>query len=137
MPGGARVSSARGTRSTSRSIWTKSGARCAASAAARRGRAPRAKRSRVQASNNRSASDELAVRRSQPLSSRQMTVGNDHATSSRTLLVLVVEDDPEARHFYTDVLTRDGFATDEAHNGHQALAKALELTPDLILTDIA
>jgi len=52
-------------------------------------------------------------------------------------LVLVVEDDPETRHFYTEVLQRDGFVVEQAHNGHQALHKALEIAPDLILTDIA
>jgi|SRR4051794_4223033 two-component system cell cycle response regulator DivK len=57
--------------------------------------------------------------------------------ASRAPLVLVVEDDPQTRQFYTDAFARDGFATDQAHNGHQAFAKALELTPDLVLTDIA
>jgi CheY-like chemotaxis protein len=51
--------------------------------------------------------------------------------------VLVVEDDPETRHFYMGVLAADGFHTHEAHNGHQALAKAIETVPDLVLTDIA
>ena len=59
------------------------------------------------------------------------------ATSSRAPLVLVVEDDPATRHFYTEVLARDGFATEQAHNGHQALEKAFATGPDLILTDIA
>jgi CheY-like chemotaxis protein len=49
----------------------------------------------------------------------------------------VVEDDPATRQFYTDALARDGFAIEQAHNGHQAFAKALEITPDLVLTDIA
>ena len=57
--------------------------------------------------------------------------------SSRLPLVLIVEDDPETRQFYSDALSRDGFATDQAHNGNQALAKALETSPDLVLTDIA
>lgn len=53
-------------------------------------------------------------------------------------LVLIVEDDPETRHLYAEVFHRSGFETDEAHNGHQAFAKALALPrPDLILTDIA
>jgi two-component system, cell cycle response regulator DivK len=52
-------------------------------------------------------------------------------------LVLVVEDDPDTRHFYTVALSRDGFRTDEAHNGFQALEKAWAHPPDLILTDIA
>ena len=51
--------------------------------------------------------------------------------------VLVVEDDPETRHFYMGVLAADGFHTYEAHNGFQALAKAIETLPDLVLTDIA
>jgi CheY-like chemotaxis protein len=51
--------------------------------------------------------------------------------------VLVVEDDPETRHFYLGVLAASGFDTQEAHNGFQALAKAIETLPDLVLTDIA
>jgi two-component system cell cycle response regulator len=51
--------------------------------------------------------------------------------------ILVVEDDPETRRFYMTVLTTDGFFTDEAHNGHQALEKAIAAPPDLVLTDIA
>ena len=51
--------------------------------------------------------------------------------------ILVVEDDPETRHFYMGVLSAAGFLTDEAHNGYQALAKAIETCPDLVLTDIA
>jgi CheY-like chemotaxis protein len=53
-------------------------------------------------------------------------------------LVLIVEDDPETRQLYADLLHRSGFATDQAHNGFQALDKALaHPRPDLILTDIA
>ncbi|HEY6212505.1 MAG TPA: response regulator [Vicinamibacterales bacterium] len=51
--------------------------------------------------------------------------------------VLVVEDDPETRRYYADALARDGFETHQAHNGLQALQKALDLQPSLILTDIA
>jgi DNA-binding response OmpR family regulator len=51
--------------------------------------------------------------------------------------ILVVEDDPETRRFYITVLTTDGFTADEAHNGHQALEKAIAAPPDLVLTDIA
>jgi putative two-component system response regulator len=51
--------------------------------------------------------------------------------------ILVVEDDPETRRFYMTVLTTDGFTADEAHNGHQALEKAIAAPPDLVLTDIA
>ena len=51
--------------------------------------------------------------------------------------VLLVEDDPETRHFYAALLAADGFDTYEAHNGLQAFAKAIETTPDLVVTDIA
>lgn len=58
-------------------------------------------------------------------------------SASRPPLVLVVEDDPETRQFYTDALSRAGFQIDQAHNGHQALEKAFESAPHLIVTDIA
>lgn len=53
------------------------------------------------------------------------------------LLVLVVEDDLETRRFYTYALSDSGFRVDEAHNGLQALDKAIANPPDMILTDIA
>src|SRR5919199_2753092 len=52
-------------------------------------------------------------------------------------VVLIVEDDPETRRFYIETFTRDGFEVEQAHNGHQALDKALSSPPDLILMDIA
>lgn len=51
--------------------------------------------------------------------------------------MLLVEDDPETRQFYTVALERDGFHVDQAHNGKQALDKAFEARPDLVVTDIA
>lgn len=61
----------------------------------------------------------------------------DASFGSESPLVLIVEDDPETRLFYVDALTQDGFRTDYAHNGLQALEKAFASTPDLILADIA
>ena len=52
-------------------------------------------------------------------------------------LVLVVEDDPETRHFLVAALTHHGFRTEGAHNGLQALEKLFTLMPDLVLADIA
>lgn len=66
-----------------------------------------------------------------------MTARALDGTSSRAPLVLVVDDDRETRQFYSDALARDGFEIDQAHNGHQALEKALQSSPNLILTDIA
>ena len=58
-------------------------------------------------------------------------------TESRHPLVLIVEDDLGTRLLYRDYLSQCGFRTADAHNGHQALAKARELRPDAILTDLA
>ena len=52
-------------------------------------------------------------------------------------LVLIVEDDHTTRVMYRDFLTHSGFRTADAHNGFQALEKAGELRPDLIVTDLA
>lgn len=51
-------------------------------------------------------------------------------------LILIVEDDPETRHFFVEALKLHGFRTDDAHNGYQALEKAFAVTPDLVLADI-
>ena len=59
------------------------------------------------------------------------------ASSSSRPLVLIVEDDPETRHLYSHALEGAGFRIDEAHNGFQALEKALASPPDLIVADIA
>jgi CheY-like chemotaxis protein len=65
-------------------------------------------------------------------------LGQAPAPSSReTLLILIVEDDPETRHLYQSVFETGGFRTEAAHNGLQALEKARVSRPDLILTDIA
>ena len=52
-------------------------------------------------------------------------------------LVLIVEDDPETRQFYSHAFESAGFRTAQAHNGYQALEKAFEVRPDLIVGDIA
>lgn len=54
-----------------------------------------------------------------------------------TPLVLIVEDDLATRVMYREYLSHAGFRTADAHNGHQALAKARELHPDAVLTDLA
>jgi two-component system cell cycle response regulator DivK len=51
--------------------------------------------------------------------------------------VLVIEDDRATRELYSEALADGGFQVAQAHNGFQALEKALEFSPDLIVTDIA
>ena len=52
-------------------------------------------------------------------------------------LVLIVEDDLDTRVMYREFLSQSGFRTVDAHNGRQALAKARELGPDAVVTDLA
>jgi two-component system, cell cycle response regulator DivK len=51
-------------------------------------------------------------------------------------VVLLVEDDRDGRRMYAEWLQQSGFHVEQAHNGLQALERALELLPDAILTDL-
>jgi len=50
--------------------------------------------------------------------------------------ILVVDDDPEIRSLIRRGLAYDGYHTDTAADGHEALAKATDKPPDLIILDI-
>jgi CheY-like chemotaxis protein len=58
-------------------------------------------------------------------------------TVPRSPLILVVEDYVDAREMYRDYLTFAGFRVETAADGYEALEKARELRPDLILMDLA
>src|SRR5215207_1912822 len=64
-----------------------------------------------------------------------MSVAAPHRSAEP--LVLIVEDDQSTRRMYGEYLRLSGFRTVDAHNGHQALAKAHELLPNAVLTDLA
>lgn len=51
-------------------------------------------------------------------------------------LILLVEDDPAGRIMYAEWLGHAGFNVEQAHNGLQALERALDLIPDAIVTDL-
>jgi two-component system cell cycle response regulator DivK len=55
---------------------------------------------------------------------------------SERSLVLLVEDDRDGRLLFAEWLQDAGFRVDQAHNGLQALERALDLIPDAILTDL-
>ena len=50
--------------------------------------------------------------------------------------MLLVEDDRDGRRLYAEWLTHAGFKVDQAHNGLQALERAIELVPDVVVTDL-
>jgi CheY-like chemotaxis protein len=52
-------------------------------------------------------------------------------------LVLLVDDDRQCREMYAASLREAGFEVAEAHNGNQAVAKAEEQTPSIVVTDLA
>lgn len=52
-------------------------------------------------------------------------------------LILVVDDYQDAREMYAEYLEFSGFRIAEARNGVEALERAFELTPDVILMDLS
>lgn len=50
--------------------------------------------------------------------------------------VLLVEDDQAGRLLYAEWLAQAGFQVAQAHNGLQALERALDATPDVVVTDL-
>ncbi|HEU4939859.1 MAG TPA: response regulator [Vicinamibacterales bacterium] len=58
-------------------------------------------------------------------------------TASGTVpIVLLVEDDLDGRRMYADWLSEAGFRVDQAHNGFQALERAFDSRPDVVVTDL-
>ena len=54
----------------------------------------------------------------------------------RSAVVLLVEDDLDGRRLYAEWLEQAGFTVEQAHNGRQALERALELRPDVVVSDL-
>jgi two-component system response regulator ResD len=51
-------------------------------------------------------------------------------------LILVVEDEPKIREIVRAYLQRDGFSVEEAGDGEEALRKAREANPQLVILDL-
>jgi CheY-like chemotaxis protein len=58
-------------------------------------------------------------------------------SAARRLRVLLVDDYPDAREMYREYLQFSGFDVAEASNGVEALHRALEDPPDVILMDLS
>ena len=50
--------------------------------------------------------------------------------------ILIVDDSATDRQFLSDLLSKNGFKVATAENAEEALAKAKQLRPDLVLMDI-
>src|SRR5205085_4267861 len=57
--------------------------------------------------------------------------------NSRLRRVLLVDDYPDAREMYSEYLKFSGFDVIEASNGAEALQRAIESSPDIILMDLS
>jgi DNA-binding response OmpR family regulator len=57
-------------------------------------------------------------------------------TRSKGPRVLIVDDDPDLREWMAQLLTGEGFDTDVASNGQDALDKALDNPPRVIVLDL-
>ena len=58
-------------------------------------------------------------------------------TKSPRPRVLLVDDYPDAREMYSEYLEFSGFDVVEAGNGMEALQRAVDTTPDIILMDLS
>lgn len=58
-------------------------------------------------------------------------------TKSERPRVLLVDDYPDAREMYTEYLEFSGFEVVEAGNGQEALQRAVDAAPDIILMDLS
>ena len=58
-------------------------------------------------------------------------------TKSDRPRVLLVDDYPDAREMYTEYLEFSGFEVVEAGNGMEALQRAIDESPDIILMDLS
>ncbi len=50
--------------------------------------------------------------------------------------ILIVDDSPTERHVLNDMLTKAGFEVIASDNGEDAIQKARQLKPDVILMDV-
>jgi two-component system, cell cycle response regulator DivK len=62
---------------------------------------------------------------------------NSSETRSDRPRVLLVDDYPDAREMYTEYLEFSGFEVVEAENGMEALERAVDAEPDIILMDLS
>jgi CheY-like chemotaxis protein len=50
--------------------------------------------------------------------------------------VLVIDDSDDTREAYVEVLRLEGFTVEDASDGQEALLKAVQVRPDIIITDL-
>jgi CheY-like chemotaxis protein len=56
---------------------------------------------------------------------------------SRPMRILVADDEPANVEFLVEVLSAEGYSVESAHDGREALERALAAPPDLVLLDVS
>ena len=72
------------------------------------------------------------------MSPRRAPASKDSRSAAmKSPLILIVDDFADNREMYTQFLEFSGFRVAEAQNGHEALDRAFQLRPDLIVMDLS
>lgn len=77
---------------------------------------------------------DILVRQLRELREHVVTVSHDYNESEKK--ILVVDDDPNIRALLRQELEADGYCVAEAKDGLDAIARAKELKPDLVVLDV-
>jgi CheY-like chemotaxis protein len=65
------------------------------------------------------------------------TVASQQTPDESTLMVMVVDDDYDARRIYSEYLRSKGLSVTTASDGRKGIEKAKDLKPDVIVLDLA
>src|SRR5947207_14565784 len=71
------------------------------------------------------------------MSRRRAAAAKATPVAAKAPLTLVVDDFADNREMYSQFLSFSGYRVAEAQNGHEALEKAFQLAPDLIVMDLS
>jgi len=71
------------------------------------------------------------------MSPRRAVAAKATPVAAKAPLILVVDDFADNREMYSQFLSFSGYRVAEAQNGHEALEKAFQLAPDLIVMDLS
>src|SRR5438309_6787730 len=71
------------------------------------------------------------------MSRRRAAAAKATPVAAKAPLILVVDDFADNREMYSQFLSFSGYRVAEAQNGHEALEKAFQLAPDLIVMDLS
>ena len=85
---------------------------------------------------SRAAGRESPPRGTPPPSGVARAEGNPERRMNSIKRILIVDDSPTERHVLNDMLTRAGFEVVASDNGEDAIVKARQVKPDLILMDV-